>query len=70
MFARVTEGLEVFDAISQLPTGSAGPLSDVPTPLVAIKSIVRLDAAALAALPADGREAALKAEIETAAAAR
>jgi cyclophilin family peptidyl-prolyl cis-trans isomerase len=69
VFARVTEGLEVFEAIGQLPTGSAGPLTDVPTPLVAIKSIVRLDAAGLAALPADGRETALKAEIETAAAA-
>jgi peptidyl-prolyl cis-trans isomerase A (cyclophilin A) len=69
VFARVTEGLEVFEAIGQLPTGSVGPLSDVPTPLVAIKSIVRLDAAALAALPADGREPTLKAEIETAAAA-
>ena len=66
---RVTEGIEVFDAISRLPTGSAGPFrADVPTPLVAIKSIVRLDAAALAALPAEGREAALKAAIEAAAA--
>ena len=41
----------------------------MPTPLVAIKSIVRVDAAALAALPAEGREAALKAQIEAAAAA-
>jgi cyclophilin family peptidyl-prolyl cis-trans isomerase len=69
VFARVTEGLDVFDAIGRLPTGSAGPLSDVPTPLVAIKSVVRLDAEELAALRADGREAALKAEIESAAAA-
>ena len=67
VFARVTEGMEVFDAISRLPTGSAGPFrADVPTPLVAIKSIVRLDAAALTALPAEGREAALQAAIEAA----
>jgi peptidyl-prolyl cis-trans isomerase A (cyclophilin A) len=70
VFARVTEGMEVFDAIGRLPTGAAGPLNaDVPTPLVAIKSIARLDAAALAALPAEGREAALQGEIAAAAAA-
>jgi cyclophilin family peptidyl-prolyl cis-trans isomerase len=70
VFARVTEGMEVFDAIGLLPTGAAGPLNaDVPTPLVAIKSIARLDAAALAALPAEGREAALQGEITAAAAA-
>jgi hypothetical protein len=38
-------------------------------PLPAIKSIVRLDEAALAALPEEGREAALAAEIAAAAAA-
>lgn len=69
VFARVTEGLEMFEAIGELPTGTAGPLSDVPTPLVAIKSIVRFDAAALAALPVDGRDAVLKAEIDSAVAA-
>jgi cyclophilin family peptidyl-prolyl cis-trans isomerase len=70
VFARVTEGMEVFDAIGRLPTGAAGPFrADVPTPLVAIKSIARLDAAALAALPAEGREAALKDAIVAAAAA-
>jgi cyclophilin family peptidyl-prolyl cis-trans isomerase len=69
VFARVTEGMEVFDAISRLPTGAAGPFpGEVPTPLVAIKSVVRLDEAALA-LPSEGGEAALKAAIETAAAA-
>jgi peptidyl-prolyl cis-trans isomerase A (cyclophilin A) len=69
VFARVTEGIEVFDAISRLPTGPAGPFAaDVPTPLVAITSIARLDAAALAALPAEGREAALRGEIAAAAA--
>jgi cyclophilin family peptidyl-prolyl cis-trans isomerase len=70
VFARVTEGIDVFDAIGRLPTGAAGPFrADVPTPLVAIKSIARLDAAALTALPAEGREAALKATIVAAAAA-
>ena len=69
VFARVTEGLDVFEAIGRLPTGPAGPFrADVPTPLVAIKSIVRLDAAGLAALPAEDREVALRAMIEAAAA--
>jgi cyclophilin family peptidyl-prolyl cis-trans isomerase len=70
VFARVTEGIEVFEEIGRLPTGAAGPFrADVPMPLVAIKSIARLDAAALAALPADAREAALKDTIVAAAAA-
>jgi cyclophilin family peptidyl-prolyl cis-trans isomerase len=70
VFARVTEGMDVFDEIGGLPTGAAGPFpADVPTPLVAIKSIARLDAEALAALPAEGREAALKDSIVAAAAA-
>jgi cyclophilin family peptidyl-prolyl cis-trans isomerase len=69
VFARVTEGIEVFDAIGRLPTGAVGPFrADVPMPLVAIKSIARIDAAALAALPSDGREAALKERIVAAAA--
>lgn len=68
VFGRVTEGLEMFDAIGRLPTGPAGPFpADVPTPLVAIKSVARLDEAALAALPAEERETALKAEIAAAA---
>ena len=70
VFGHVKEGMEVFDAIGRLPTGAAGPLpADVPAPLPAIKSIVRFDEAALAALPEDGREAALAAEIAAAAAA-
>lgn len=68
VFGRVTDGLEVLDAISRLPTGAAGPFpAEVPTPLVVIKSVARIDAAALAALPEDGREAALKAAIAEAA---
>jgi len=70
VFAQVTEGIEVFEAIGRLPTGAAGPLrAEVPTPLVAIKSIARLDAEALAALPAEDREAALKETIVASAAA-
>lgn len=69
VFGHVKEGIEVFEAISRLPTGAAGPFpAEVPTPLVAIKSIARLDETELAALPVDGREAALKAEILAAAA--
>jgi cyclophilin family peptidyl-prolyl cis-trans isomerase len=67
VFAHVKEGIEVFEAIGRLPTGAAGPFpAEVPTPLVAIKSIARLDEAALTALPADGREAAIRAEIAAA----
>jgi hypothetical protein len=70
VFAHVTDGMEVFEAIGRLPTGAAGPFrADVPTPLVAIKSVTRVDAAALATLPADDREAALKETIVAAAAA-
>ena len=69
VFARVTEGIDVFEAIAELPTGAAGPLSaDVPMPLVAIRSIVRLDSAALAALSPEGRDAALRGEIAATAA--
>jgi peptidyl-prolyl cis-trans isomerase A (cyclophilin A) len=70
VFARVQDGIGVFDEISRLPTAAAGPFkADVPTPLVAIRSIARLDEAAIDALPADGREAALKERIVAAAAA-
>jgi cyclophilin family peptidyl-prolyl cis-trans isomerase len=71
VFARVKEGIQVVDAISRLPTGASGPFkADVPMPLVAIKSIARLDEAALAALPADDREAAIKQRVTEAAAAQ
>jgi peptidyl-prolyl cis-trans isomerase A (cyclophilin A) len=71
VFGRVTQGIQVLDRLSRLPTGAAGPFkSQVPTPLVAIQSATRIDSAALAAVPEDGREAALEARIETAAAAQ
>jgi cyclophilin family peptidyl-prolyl cis-trans isomerase len=70
VFGRVKEGIEVLDDISRLPTGASGPFpGEVPTPLVAITSIARLDPAALAALPEADRETALKTEIASAAAA-
>jgi cyclophilin family peptidyl-prolyl cis-trans isomerase len=71
VFGRVTEGLEVADAISRLPTGAAGPLkAEVPMPLVVIGSIARLDVDALATLPENDREAAIKARVTEAAAAQ
>jgi cyclophilin family peptidyl-prolyl cis-trans isomerase len=70
VFGRVKQGIRVLDAISHLPTGASGPLkSDVPMPLVVIHSITRLDESALAAIPEQGREAALKQRITEAAAA-
>ena len=70
VFGRVKEGIEVFEAIGRLPTGAKGPFrAEVPTPLVAITSIARVDGEALAALPTEGREAALKDAIAVAAAA-
>lgn len=70
VFARVTAGIQVLEAISRLPTGGKGPFgSDVPDPLVAIKSIARLDSAALALLPQDGRDTLLKERVTAAAAA-
>jgi hypothetical protein len=71
VFGRVTEGIQVLERISQLPTGAAGPFeSQVPTPLVAIRSATRFDPAALAAIPEDQREAALRERVDTAAAAQ
>jgi cyclophilin family peptidyl-prolyl cis-trans isomerase len=64
VFGRVKDGIQVVDAISRLPTGAVGPLkADVPMPLVVIKSISRLDADALAGLPEEGREGAIKQRI-------
>jgi cyclophilin family peptidyl-prolyl cis-trans isomerase len=70
VFGRVKEGIQVVDQISRLPTGASGPFpSEVPTPLIAVSSIARLDAAALDALPAENRDAAIKQQITDAAAA-
>ena len=70
VFGRVTQGLSVLDEISHLPTGASGPLkSDVPMPLVVIRSIARLDEDALAAIPEQDREETLRQRIAAAAAA-
>lgn len=70
VFGHVKEGLDVLDAIGSLPTGAAGPFTaDVPMPLVAIRSIARLDPATTEGLPQDGRDAAIKDKIAAAAAA-
>lgn len=48
VFATVTEGMDVVDRISGLPTGASGPFpDDVPNPLVAIHGAAVLDRAAL-----------------------
>jgi peptidyl-prolyl cis-trans isomerase A (cyclophilin A) len=64
VFGRVTEGMAIVDAIGSLPTGASGPFSaDVPEPLVAVTSIMRLDRALLTELgdsPAD----AIRAQIQ------
>src|SRR5262245_53215699 len=70
VFGRVKEGIQVLDDVSRLPTGASGPFqSDVPTPLVAMTSVARLDGAALDALPPENRESAIKVEITNAASA-
>lgn len=70
VFGRVSSGLEVIDAISRLPTGSAGPLrQDVPEPIVAIDSMAVVNESALGRLPAESREEHLREAISAAAAA-
>ncbi len=65
VFGRVTEGLDVLDAIGSLPTGAAGPFTaDVPMPLVAIRSVARLEDAGLDGASGD---AAIKQKIVAAA---
>jgi peptidyl-prolyl cis-trans isomerase A (cyclophilin A) len=68
VFGRVTDGMEVVDEIAALPTGAAGPFaSDVPDPLVGVVSMAPIDRDALDALPIEGREAALRSAIQSAA---
>ncbi len=60
----------MFEQISRLPTRAAGQFKgEVPNPIVAIRSVARIDEAALAELPKDGADAVLKSRIATAAAA-
>jgi cyclophilin family peptidyl-prolyl cis-trans isomerase len=70
VFGRVTEGMEVIDAIAALPTGSSGPFpTDVTDPLIAVTSMVRVVPDRYPDLAAAGRHAALKADIDAAVAA-
>lgn len=39
VFGRVTQGMEVVDAIAKVPTGRAGPFTDVPRQPVVIQSV-------------------------------
>jgi cyclophilin family peptidyl-prolyl cis-trans isomerase len=67
VFGRVTAGMDTVDKIASLPTRAAGPFDkDVPQPLVGITSMAKLDSAALAALPAQGRDAAIEQKISAA----
>ena len=66
-FATVTEGMDVVDRISALPTGPSGPFSDdVPNPLVAIHGAAVLDRAALEGLQGPQLQTALQARIDAA----
>lgn len=45
VFGRVTDGMDVVDAIAQIPTGSGGPFpQDVPQKTVLIETVERVDA--------------------------
>ena len=48
VFGRVTDGMEVVDAISSVKTGRVGPMADVPGQPVIIKSIRRVETAPVA----------------------
>jgi peptidyl-prolyl cis-trans isomerase A (cyclophilin A) len=68
VFGRVTDGMDVVDKIAALPTGPAGPYaSDVPEPLVGVVSMAPINRDALDGLPIEGREAALRSAIQSAA---
>jgi cyclophilin family peptidyl-prolyl cis-trans isomerase len=70
VFGRVTEGLEHVDAIGALPTRAAGPFqTDVPDPLVGIKSMARLDRSVVEALPEATRDSTIRQRITDAVAA-
>lgn len=61
VYGEVVEGLDIADQIGSLPTRGSGPFtSDVPEPLVAVRSMARLDRAVMEALPDIGPEIALR----------
>ncbi len=43
VFGKVTDGLDVLDAIAKVPTGNSGPHADVPVETVTINSIRRAE---------------------------
>ena len=70
VFGRVTEGMEVIDQISTLPTGARGGFSgDVPDPLIAIDSVSRLVEAFYGDLSYPERRLLLREQVDTAFAA-
>lgn len=60
VFGNVTEGMDVVDQISALPTDAAGPFADdVPTPLIAVFGAAVLDREVLAEIDGPDLDAAL-----------
>jgi cyclophilin family peptidyl-prolyl cis-trans isomerase len=68
VFGRVTAGLDVLDAISRLPTRTAGELTDVPVPLVTLESVTSLERNRTFGLSVEPDPAALQRQFESAAA--
>lgn len=70
VFGEVVEGMDIVDQIGALPTRGSGPFTaDVPEPLVAVRSMARLDRAAMAELPDVAPENALREAVLASAAA-
>jgi peptidyl-prolyl cis-trans isomerase A (cyclophilin A) len=68
VFGRVTAGLDVLDAISRLPTRTAGELTDVPVPLVTLESVTSLQRSRTFGLSVEPDPTALQRQFESAAA--
>jgi cyclophilin family peptidyl-prolyl cis-trans isomerase len=61
VFGRVVDGMDVVDTLGSLPTRGSGPFpSDVPDPLVGVKSMARLDPEFMQTLPEASPENALR----------
>jgi cyclophilin family peptidyl-prolyl cis-trans isomerase len=69
VYGEIVEGMDVVDRIASLPTRGSGPFaSDVPEPLVAVRSVARLNRSAMEALPEIAPENALRDAVVAAAA--
>jgi len=67
VFGAVVDGMQSVDDIAQLPTRAAGPFpTDVPEPLVGVRSMARLDRTVLESLPEEGRAQAITDQIKSA----